>query len=186
MLVAQSYLTLCNPMDYNLHAPSSMGFSRQESWRGLPFPSPGDLPDSGMEPGPPTVQADSLHWSHQGRPCIVVCINKYLPLRQELLLSYRCLVHLKYSVRSVNVSILPLLCESTFETFFLLFLKIPESVQEANLQVLYMLRRTNIHRLIEFYPQEQELKREALCSNPLVHQIKRLIGRERPDLPKTT
>ena len=133
MLVAQSYLTLCDPMDYNLQAPSSMRFSRQESWSGLPLPSPGNLPDSGVKPGSSTVQADSLHWSHQGRPCIVVCINKYLFIRQELLLSYRCLVHLKYSIRSINVSILPLLCESTFEIFLLLFLKIPESVQEANL-----------------------------------------------------
>ena len=37
-----------------------MGFSRQEYWSGLPFPSPGDLPDPGIEPGSPTLQADSL------------------------------------------------------------------------------------------------------------------------------
>ena len=36
-------------------APPSMGFSRQEYWSGLPFPSPGDLPDPGMEPGSPTL-----------------------------------------------------------------------------------------------------------------------------------
>ena len=41
-------------------APSSMGFSRQEYWSGLPFPSPGDLPDPGIEPGSPTLQADAL------------------------------------------------------------------------------------------------------------------------------
>ena len=35
-------------------APPSMGFSRQEYWSGLPFPSPGDLPDPGIEPGSPT------------------------------------------------------------------------------------------------------------------------------------
>ena len=49
MLVAQSCLTLCNPMDLALQAPLSMGFSRQEYWSGCPFPLPGDLPDSGME-----------------------------------------------------------------------------------------------------------------------------------------
>ena len=38
-------------------APPSMGFSRQEYWSGLPFPSPGDLPDPGMEHGSPAVQA---------------------------------------------------------------------------------------------------------------------------------
>ena len=37
-----------------------MGFSRQEYWRGLPFPSPGDLPDPGIEPGPPSLEADAL------------------------------------------------------------------------------------------------------------------------------
>ena len=41
-------------------APLSMGFSRQEYWSGLPFPSPGDLPDPGIEPGSPTLQAYSL------------------------------------------------------------------------------------------------------------------------------
>ena len=38
----------------------SMGFSRQEYWSGLPFPSPGDLPDPGIEPRSPALQADAL------------------------------------------------------------------------------------------------------------------------------
>ena len=41
-------------------APLSMGFSRQKYWSGLPFPSPGDLPDAGVEPRSPTLQADAL------------------------------------------------------------------------------------------------------------------------------
>ena len=41
-------------------APLSMGFSRQECWSGLPFPSPGDLPDPGIEPGSPALQAVAL------------------------------------------------------------------------------------------------------------------------------
>ena len=41
-------------------APLSMGFSRQEYWSRLPFPSPGDLPETGIEPGSPELQADSL------------------------------------------------------------------------------------------------------------------------------
>ena len=41
-------------------APPSMGFSRQEYWSGLPFPSPGDLPDPGMEPRSPALQAEAL------------------------------------------------------------------------------------------------------------------------------
>ena len=40
--------------------PLSKGVSRQEYWSGLPFPSPGDLPDSGMEPGSPELQAHAL------------------------------------------------------------------------------------------------------------------------------
>ena len=41
-------------------APLSMGFSKQEYWSGLPFPSPGDLPDPGIEPGSPSLQANAL------------------------------------------------------------------------------------------------------------------------------
>ena len=41
--------TLCNFMNFNHQAPLSMGFSRKEYWNGLPFSSPGDLPDPGIE-----------------------------------------------------------------------------------------------------------------------------------------
>ena len=41
-------------------APRPVGFSRQECWSGLPFPSPGDLPNPGIEPGSPALQADTL------------------------------------------------------------------------------------------------------------------------------
>ena len=47
-------------------APLSMAFSRQECWSGLTFPSPEHLPDPGIEPGSPALQADSLPLSHQG------------------------------------------------------------------------------------------------------------------------
>ena len=43
-----------DPMDCSLRCPPSMGFSRQEYGNGLPFPSPEDLPDPGIEPGSPT------------------------------------------------------------------------------------------------------------------------------------
>jgi len=49
-------------------APLSMGFSRQECWSGLPFPSPRDIPGPGMEPGSPALQADSLPSELQGKP----------------------------------------------------------------------------------------------------------------------
>ena len=47
-------------------APLFMGFSRQEYWSGLPFPSPGDLPDPGIEPRSPALQADALPSEPQG------------------------------------------------------------------------------------------------------------------------
>ena len=49
-----------------LHASLSMGFSKQKYWSGLPFPFPEDLPDSGIEPGSPALQADSLPFELQG------------------------------------------------------------------------------------------------------------------------
>ena len=48
------------PWSVACQAPLSMGFSRQEYWSGLPFPSPGALPDPGIEPGSPALQAGSL------------------------------------------------------------------------------------------------------------------------------
>ena len=51
-------------------APLSMEFLRQEYWSGLPFPSPGDLPDPGVKPGFPALQADSLPFEPPGKPVI--------------------------------------------------------------------------------------------------------------------
>ena len=55
--VAQSCPTLCNPMDCSPQASLSMRFSRQESWSGLPFPSPRDLPAPGIKPVSPVPPA---------------------------------------------------------------------------------------------------------------------------------
>ena len=49
-------------------APTSMGFSRQEYWSGSPFPTPGDLPNPGIKPRTPTLQADSLPSEPPGKP----------------------------------------------------------------------------------------------------------------------
>ena len=51
---------LYDSMDCNPPIPLSMEFSSQEYWSGLPFLSPGDLPDPGIEPGSPALQADAL------------------------------------------------------------------------------------------------------------------------------
>ena len=58
-------------------APPSIGFSRQEYWSGLPFPSPGDLPNPGIEPRSPAWQADALTSEPPGKPCWV---HRYLQL----------------------------------------------------------------------------------------------------------
>ena len=67
-LVAKSCPTLPNPWTVAYQTPLFMGFSRQEYWSGLPFPSPGDLPDPGIEPRTPALQADSYQLSYKGRP----------------------------------------------------------------------------------------------------------------------
>ena len=59
-LVTKSYPTLATPRTVACQAPRPLAFSRQEHWNGLPFPSPKDLPDPGIEPGSPALQADSL------------------------------------------------------------------------------------------------------------------------------
>ena len=58
--VTKSCPTLGTSWTVACQAPLSMGFSRQEYWSGLPFPSPGDLPSPGIKPGSPALQADSL------------------------------------------------------------------------------------------------------------------------------
>ena len=56
-------------MDSSLHqAPPSMGFSRQEYWSELPFPSPEDLPSPGIDPGSLALQADALPSEAPGKP----------------------------------------------------------------------------------------------------------------------
>ena len=56
-----------------------MGFPRQEYWSGLPFPSPGDLPNPGIEPGCLALQEDSLPSEPPGKPFVTLqVLNKYL------------------------------------------------------------------------------------------------------------
>ena len=66
--VTQSCPTLAIPWTITYEVPPSMGFYRQECWSGLPFPSPGDLPDPRIEPGSPALQADALLSEPPGKP----------------------------------------------------------------------------------------------------------------------
>ena len=70
-LVAKSCLALFDPEDYSLPDPLFMGFLRKEYCSGLPFPSPGDLPDPGIEHGSPAFQAASLPSEPPGKPLVL-------------------------------------------------------------------------------------------------------------------
>ena len=69
-LIVQSCPTLATLRTIACQAPLSMVFSRQEYWTGLPFPSPEDLPDPGIAPGSPALQADSLLTELPGEPFV--------------------------------------------------------------------------------------------------------------------
>ena len=66
--VAQLCPTLCDPWTVAHQAPPSMGFSRQEYWSGMPFPSLGDLPDPGIEPASPALAGGFLITDPSGKP----------------------------------------------------------------------------------------------------------------------
>ena len=68
-VLTQSCPTVCDPWTVAHQTPLSMGLSRQEYWSGLPFPSPGALPDPGIEPESPALKADSF----PSEALVVVC-----------------------------------------------------------------------------------------------------------------
>ena len=67
-LLAQSCPALCFAWTAAHQTPLSMEFSRQDYWSGLPFPTPGYLPNPGIEPRSPALQADSLPFKPPGKP----------------------------------------------------------------------------------------------------------------------
>ena len=75
--VTQSCPTLATPWTVARQIPLSMGFPRQEYWSGLPFPSPGDLPNPGIKPMSPALQADSSSAELGGKPFPLRCHIPY-------------------------------------------------------------------------------------------------------------
>ena len=72
------------PRTVACQAPPSMGFSRQNYWSGLPFPSPGDIPNPGIKPGSPSLQTGALPSEPPGKPLLMeVLINYYYPHLKE-------------------------------------------------------------------------------------------------------
>ena len=103
----QLCLTFCDSMDYSPPGFSSVGFSRQEHWNGLPFPSPGDLPNPGIEPRSLALRADSL-LSHQGSPNIrtYVMLDQHIHTCKGYVLTKRTMVKAEYQdVNFINISI---------------------------------------------------------------------------------
>ena len=78
-------------------APLSMGFSRQEYLSGLPLPPPGDLPDPGIEPGSPTLQADSFPFEPQGKNIVN---NAALSRRMQSFLQHSDFISFGFICRS--------------------------------------------------------------------------------------
>ena len=79
-------LLFVTPSTIACQAPLSLGFPRQEYWSGLPFPPPGDLPNSKIKPTSPmtpALKADTLPLCHQGSPILKILFSKYH--REDLL-----------------------------------------------------------------------------------------------------
>ena len=84
----------------------SMGFSRQEYWSGLPFPSPGDLPDQGIKPMSPALQADSLPSEPPG---------KLIGLRRRnILFSLGSMKEIIVLLGRINIYLVPIMCYSFY------------------------------------------------------------------------
>ena len=89
------------PWTVAFQAPLSMGLSRQEYWCGLPFPSPGDLPDPGIDPVSWQDQPGSLPMSHQGSQKVFILNTKYKSSRQLLI---KCDTNTSYLFRELSTS----------------------------------------------------------------------------------
>ena len=70
-----SHVRLCDSTDCSLPGPSDHGFSRQEYWSGLPFPSPGDLPDPGTESEPSALAGGFFTTAPPGKPFFQITSN---------------------------------------------------------------------------------------------------------------
>ena len=87
-------------------APLSMGFSRQEYWSELPFPSPGDLPNAGIEPRSPALQADALSSEPPGKPysTILEMKNTLEGIKDRLGNTEECISDLKDRIMEITQS----------------------------------------------------------------------------------
>ena len=76
------------PWAIDCQAPPSVGFSRQEYWSGLPFPSPEDLPDPEIKPLPPALTGGFFTTESPGKPCLCcLCLTYYTPIKLAIFFS---------------------------------------------------------------------------------------------------
>ena len=120
-----SLVRLCDPIDPIARQTSlSMAFSRPEYRSGLPYPPPGDLPDSGIKPpapAAPALQADSLPLSHQGSP-IVWYLSIILENSWPLFLQICCLLNFLFLLQLFQLHVPHLLkLPHSFWVFFFFF-----------------------------------------------------------------
>ena len=89
-------------------APPSLGFPRQEHWNGLPFFSPEDLPNLGIEPGSPALQVDSLPSELAGKPHIITTCDEFQHILIEgLQCLWHCSKHCGHGDKMTSISKLP-------------------------------------------------------------------------------
>ena len=97
------------PWTVAYEAPPTMRFSRQEYWSGLPFPSPGDLPNPGIEPWCPALQADALPSESPRKP------NEEKPdTKSHVLYDFISIVHLPFMDKFIDtesISVVPRACK---------------------------------------------------------------------------
>ena len=88
--------TLCGSMFAAFQAPLSMEFSRQEYWSGLPFSTPGALPDPGIKPVSPALAGECLTTEHRGSPYVLSHTCIYIYAHSCVLFIYSLCVSLSY------------------------------------------------------------------------------------------
>ena len=89
VLVAKFCPALATPWTVTWQTPLSMGFPRQEYWRWLPFTSPGDLSNPGIEPGSPALQLDSLLTELRGKS---LCLRRQMQKKKKKMLWFMCVL----------------------------------------------------------------------------------------------
>ena len=107
--------------------PPSMGFSRQEYWSGLSFPSPGDLPDPGMEPRSPALQTDTLLSEPLGKPLLHIKLRIKTSLQIIFIFHDTCIFSKNINRNSIFNFICLLL--NTFESVLMRWMKLEPIIQ---------------------------------------------------------